>query len=135
MRFNFFRDRLSIEFPSFSGTGPSFTSPQAQASPAEAPKFNATQLQEKLGMTEAAAKLLTDGGKVNLTEKQVLEKLTENKTYDISRKSDSKPDTFEDFNNAGLLAKIDNLDGKPGDLRITQEGKIAWEAVGATSEG
>lgn len=70
-----------------------------------------------------------------MTEQQVLEKLQspENKTYDISRKSDSKPDSFEDFNNAALLKKVDSLNGKSGDLRITQEGDIAWGAVGATA--
>jgi len=136
MRFSFFRDRLCLGFPVFPGAFSPSPSPGVGPKSAEPPKFNAAQLQEKLGITEDAAKLLTDGGKVSLTEKQVLEKLQspENKTYDISRKSDSKPDSFEDFNNAALLKKVDSLDGKSGDLRITQEGDIAWGAVGATPE-
>ena len=142
MRFSFFRDRLCTQIPpSFDYSGVFRTAPSPSPSPgvgpkpAEPPKFNAAQLQKELGITEAAAKLLTDGGKVSLTEQQVLEKLQspENKTYDISRKSDSKPDSFEDFNNAALLKKVDSLDGKSGDLRITQEGDIAWGAVGATA--
>ena len=72
---------------------------------------------------------------MSLTEQQVLEKLQspENKTYDISRRKDSRPDSFENFNNAALLKRIDSLDGKSGDIRITQEGDIAWGAVGATA--
>ena len=135
MRFGFFRDRLYFEFPVFPGAFSPSPSPGVGPKSAEPPKFNAAQLQEKLGITEAAAKLLTDGGKVSLTEQQVLEKLQspENKTYDISRRKDSRPDSFENFNNAALLKRIDSLDGKSGDLRITQEGDIAWGAVGATA--
>lgn len=142
MRFSFFRDRLCIESIGFSSATQSYVAlnkpvenkpNNALPESTEPPKFNATELKEKLGITEEAAKLLTDGGKVSLTEKEVLGKLQspENKTYDVSRKSDSKPDSFENFNNAALLTKIDGLDGKSGDLRITKEGDIAWGAAGA----
>jgi hypothetical protein len=142
MRFSFFRDRLCIEpTAAFSGMfNPSNgqitafdNKPKPDTASTEPPKFSAAELKEKLGITEDAAKLLTDGGKLRLTEQEVLERLQspENKTYDVSRKSHSKLDSFENFNNAALLTKIDRLDGKSGDLRITKEGDIAWGAAGA----
>lgn len=70
---------------------------------------------------------------MSLTEKQVLERLSDNKIYDISRKSDSRPDSFNNFNNSALIKNIYGLDGRSGDLRITQDGNLAWEAVGATA--
>ena len=107
MRFNFFRNRLSIESLSF-GMGPSFPSPQqVQAPPTEAPG-NATVL--KPGITGDAAKLPIDGGKVSLTE-------------NINRESDLKPDTF------GKTAF--GLDDKSRDL-LTKESAMAWGALGAT---
>jgi hypothetical protein len=133
MRFSFFRDRLYFEFPVFPGAFSPSPSPGVGPKSAEPPKFNAAQLQEKLGITEDAAKLLTDGGKESVTEQQVLERLKSNKIYDISRREDSRPDSFENRHNTALLKRIDSLDGKSGDLRITQEGDIAWGAVGATA--
>jgi hypothetical protein len=136
MRFGFFRDRLCIE-PTFTGTfNPSSVFKLAEKSsnlPAlgsestEPPKFNAAELQEKLKITEAAAKLLTDGGKLRLTEKEVLEKL--NKAYDVSRKSDSEPDGFKAFNNPELINRVNDLDGQPN-ISI-KDGNLAWGAAGA----
>jgi hypothetical protein len=114
--------------------GSSFAAFQPAApAPTEPPKFNAAQLQKDLGITEAAAKLLTDGGKLSLTEKEVLEKLqsSDNKIYDISRKSDSKPDSFENRENANLIKRIDGLDHHLGDISI-KDGNLAWGAAGAT---
>jgi hypothetical protein len=149
MRFSFFRDRLCIESVRFSVFNPNlggqgYVNPTKSAQNTqpdnvalvgseskEAPKFNAAELKEKLGITEAAAKLLTNGGKETLTEKQVLEKLQSSKIYDISRKADAKPDSFESFNNTTLLSKIDKLDGESGNISI-EKGNLVWGAVGAT---
>jgi hypothetical protein len=137
MRFGFFRDRLCIGIDPAAGfTGsnvPLNLIKPASSESTEPPKFNAAELQEKLKITEAAAKLLTDGGKVSLTEEEVFKKLQSSKIYNISRKPDSKPDSFESFNNSALLSDIDKLDGKSENLRITQEGDIAWGAAGATA--
>ena len=138
MRFSFFRDRLciGIEPAGFTGSyngNNVFLNPTKPASSesTEPPKFNAAELKEKLGITEAAAKLLTNCGKETLTEKQVLEKLQSSKIYDISRKADAKPDSFESFNNTTLLSKIDKLDGESGNISI-EKGNLVWGAVGAT---
>jgi hypothetical protein len=133
MRFGFFRDRLCIGIDPAAGfTGsnvPLNLIKPASSESTEPPKFNATELKEKLGITEAAAKLLTDGGKVSLTEKQVLEKLQSSKIYDISRKSDSEPDGFKAFNNAALIERVNDLDGQPN-ISI-KDGNLAWGEAGA----
>jgi hypothetical protein len=136
MRFSFFRDRLCTQIPpSFDYSGVFRTasspspSPGVGPKPAEPPKFNAAQLQKELGITEAAAKLLTNGGTESVTEQQVHGRL--NKAYDISRKSDSRPDSFEDFNNAALLKRVDSLDGQSGNIKV-KDGNLDWEAAGAT---
>jgi hypothetical protein len=137
MRFSFFRDRLCTQIPpSFDysrvfRTAPSPSpSPGVGPKPAEPPKFNAAQLQKELGITEAAAKLLTDGGTESVTEQQVLERLKSNKIYDISkRKADSKLDSFENYQ---LLKDIDNLDGQSGNIKV-KDGNLDWEAAGATA--
>jgi hypothetical protein len=106
--------------------------PQSPAPRPSAPSaFTAAQLEEKLGISKKAAELLTDGGKLTLTEQQVLERLKspEIKTYDISkRKADSNLDSFE---NSELLKKIDKLDGQSGNIKV-KDGDLAWEAAGAT---
>jgi hypothetical protein len=141
MRFGFFRDRLCDEL---IPTRFSFTplplnlnlagiAPQSPTTPTSSapPTFTAAQLKEKLRITEQAAQLLTDGGKLTLTEQQVLERLksSEIKTYDISKRGiDSNLDSFE---NSRLLKEIDNLDGQSGNIKV-KDGKLAWEAAGAT---
>jgi hypothetical protein len=105
MRFNFFRDRLSIESLGF-GMGSGFSSLKVQAPPTKAP---ATELEP--GITGDAVELPTDGGKVSLAENI----------------SDLKPDTFV------LNKTAFGLDGKSGNISI-KDGNLAWGALGATPE-
>ncbi len=103
MRFNFFRDRLSIESLGFV-MGSGFSSLKVQAPPTKAP---ATELEP--GITGDAVEPPTGGGKVSLTENI----------------SDLKPDTFV-LNNTAF-----GLDDKSRDL-LTKESAMAWGALGAT---
>jgi hypothetical protein len=144
MRFGFFRDSLcngidnSFTFSGFTPLPLNLNNraeivPQSPTTPTSSapPTFTAAQLEEKLGISKKAAELLTDGGKLTLTEQQVLERLKspEIKTYDISkRRADSNLDSFE---NSELLKKIDKLDGQSGNIKV-KDGNLAWEAAGAT---
>jgi hypothetical protein len=133
MRFGFFRDRLcNIRVDNVKGyeANPTTFTPSAPRT------FTAEELVTKLNISKKAAYLLTDGGTLTLTEKQVLEKLKEkeNETYEISNKNgDSKLDSFK---NSYLLKKIDELNGQFGNIKV-QKGNLIWEEVGATksSEG